>query len=192
MVVHYCRHPPVLVAEDGRALPPLRPDPRLLEAARRVGAVADFLVVISNGAHVLAADIERAAGRPIVSMVDATVTEVLRRGWRRAGVLGLGEPFVYTRPLMEMGIGCATVDGDARNALDAAIFRVMEDGDGPAEAAAAGRAVDLLRARGVDGVIPGCTEIPLLLGEAADAQDLVNPVQLLAEAAVREAVESKT
>jgi aspartate/glutamate racemase len=37
-------------------------------------------------------------------------------------------------------------------------------------------------------VILGCTEIPLLLGERADAPDLINPVQLLAEAAVREAM----
>ena len=187
MVVHYCRHPPVLVDEDGRALPPLRPDPRLLEAARRVGAVADFLVVISNGAHVLSAEVERAAGRRVVSMVDATVAEVRGRGWKRVGVLGLGEPFVYTRPLTELGIGFEIVAGEVRDALDAAIFRVMEDSDGPAEAAAAWHAVDLLRARGVDGVIPGCTEISLLLGDTADGQDMVNPVQLLAEAAVREA-----
>ena len=37
-------------------------------------------------------------------------------------------------------------------------------------------------------MILGCTEIPLLLREAADAADLINPAQLLAEAAVRAAV----
>jgi len=37
----------------------------------------------------------------------------------------------------------------------------------------------------VDGVVLGCTEIPLLLGEDAESTDLVNPVALLAEAAVR-------
>jgi aspartate/glutamate racemase len=35
----------------------------------------------------------------------------------------------------------------------------------------------------------GCTEIPLLLGEAGDAGDLINPLALLAEATVRCAVE---
>jgi aspartate/glutamate racemase len=34
----------------------------------------------------------------------------------------------------------------------------------------------------------GCTEIPLLLGEAGDAGDLVNPLALLAEATVRFAI----
>src|SRR5687768_11538284 len=50
MVVHYCRHAPVLVHEDGSPLIPLRPDPRLSDAARWLGQVADFLVITSNGA----------------------------------------------------------------------------------------------------------------------------------------------
>jgi aspartate racemase len=45
-----------------------------------------------------------------------------------------------------------------------------------------------LRARGVDGVILGCTEIPLLLPAELDAPDVVNPTALLAEAAVRYAM----
>jgi aspartate/glutamate racemase len=34
----------------------------------------------------------------------------------------------------------------------------------------------------------GCTEIPLLLGEAAATGDIINPMQLLAETAVRKAM----
>jgi aspartate racemase len=50
-------------------------------------------------------------------------------------------------------------------------------------------AVEALRARRVQGVVLGCTEVPLLLGEHAEAPDLLNPAQLLAEAAVRAALE---
>jgi aspartate/glutamate racemase len=50
-------------------------------------------------------------------------------------------------------------------------------------------AVDPLRARRVDGIILGCTELPLPLGEDAAAPDLVNPTHLLAAAAVRAAME---
>ena len=66
----------------------------------------------------------------------------------------------------------------------------MEGREGPAEAAAARAAVEAVRRRGVDGVVLGCTEIPLLLGDEAEASDLVNPVALLAEAAVRFAIEA--
>lgn len=47
-------------------------------------------------------------------------------------------------------------------------------------------AVAVLRSRGVDGIILGCTELPLLLeADLADA-DLLNPGALLAEASVRQ------
>ena len=185
MVVWYCRHPPVLTQHDGRPLLPLRPDPRLLDAARRLGQLADFLVIPSNGAHALQADIEAASGRPVVSIIEAAIDEVRRRGWRRVGVLGLGEPVVYTEPLARLGLCCETIDVPTRNALDAAIFRVMEGRDDAGARAVGEAAVAQLRARDVDGVILGCTEIPLLLGPAADEDDrLLNPTELLAAAAV--------
>ena len=48
MVVYYCRHPPVLMTDTGTPQSPFRPDPRLLEAAKRLGGPADFLLIPSN------------------------------------------------------------------------------------------------------------------------------------------------
>lgn len=50
------------------------------------------------------------------------------------------------------------------------------------------KAVDGLRRRGVDGIILGCTEMLLILGEDADAPDLINPAPLLADATARHAI----
>ena len=188
MVVYYHRHTPVLLNDDGSPVLPIQPDPRLFEAARRVGALADFLVITANGPHMLRDAIEQAAGRPVLSMIDVTLDEVRRRGFRTLGVLGLGEPMVYLAPLGQLGLACETIDGDLRDRLDRAIVGLMEGRTGPEPSAVAREAVDTLRGRGVDAVILGCTEIPLLLGEAADAPDLINPAQLLAEATVRHAI----
>jgi aspartate racemase len=188
MVVYYCRHPPVLVTDTGAPQLPVRPDPRLFEAAKRLGTLADFLVIPANGPHLFQAEIERAAGRKVLSMVEATLEEVRRRRWTRVGVLGLGEPVIYTRPLAQLGIACQTIDGEQRDGLDGAIFRLMEGRDDAGSAALARGAVATLRARGVEGVILGCTEIPLLLREFAGETDLINPAQLLADAAVRAAL----
>ena len=189
MVVYYHRHTPVLLNDDGSPVLPIQPDPRLFEAARRVGALADFLVITANGPHMLRDAIEQAAGRPVLSMIDVTLDEVRRRGFRTLGVLGLGEPMVYLAPLGQLGLACETIDGDLRDRLDRAIVGLMEGRTGPESSAVAREAVDTLRGRGVDAVILGCTEIPLLLGEAADAPDLINPAQLLAEATVRHAID---
>jgi aspartate racemase len=188
LVVHFCRHAPFVIDERGMPVPPLRADPRLLTAARKLGAMADFLVIPSNGAHLLREQIEAAAGLPVLSMIDATLAEVERRGWRRIGVLGLGEPVVYTAPLRALGIACTTIAPATRAKLDDAIFRTMEGRDQATAMATAHTAVAELRATGVDGVLLGCTELPVLLGSDADASDLINTNEVLAEAAIAAAL----
>ena len=142
MVVWYCRYPPVRINEQtGEATLPIEADPRLLDAAQRLGPLVDFVILGSNGADALRAHIGRAAKRPVVSIIEATLAEVEQRGWRRVG------------------------------------------------REAARRAVEDLRRRNVDGIILGCTELPLLLGaEADDSGDLINSTQMLAEAAVEYAM----
>lgn len=184
MVVHYCRHAPFLVDADGIPIPPLRPDPRLLLAAQRLGICADFLVATSNGVHLLAAELERASGRPLLSMITATLARASSLGWRHIGVLGLGEPTVYTAPLKELGVRCETIAPPLRARLDAAIFRIMEGRDLEEARSALDAAIAALVERRVDGVLLGCTELPVILGAEADDPRFLNPTQILAEAAV--------
>jgi aspartate racemase len=167
---------------------PLQPDPRLFEAARQVGAVADFLVITANGPHILQEQIEQAAGCEVLSMIEVTLSEVRRLHWRRIGVLGLGEPLVYLQPLEKMGISYETLAAPLRSELDSAILALMAGQADEAAAQTAWEAISFLQAKGVDGTILGCTEVPLMLGERADESDLVNPAQLLAEAGVRYAL----
>jgi aspartate racemase len=189
MVVYYYRHAPVLMQEEGLPLFPLQPDPRLLEAAKRLGACVDFLVITANGPHLFQAAIEEASGRNVLSMIEATLQEVNRRGLKKVGVLGLGEPRIYMVPLEEQGIACECISQELNARLDQAILQVMAGEVGSTEKAIAIEAVDVLRVKRVDGIILGCTEIPLLLQEQGNAADLINPAQLLAEAAVRYALE---
>ena len=190
MVVWYHRRPPIRMHADARPFEPREIDPELVEAARWLGKAVDFIVIPCNAAHVGAAAIRDAAGCPVLSMIDLTVDEVTRRGCRRVGVTGFaGAPAVYLDPLRQRGIQCATIDVLAQAPLDAAIHAVAEGREGPAHVGAARAAVGALRAQAVDGIILGCTEIPLLLEANGLQPDLVNPAALLAEAAVRFAIE---
>jgi aspartate racemase len=168
---------------------PIEPDPELLDAARRVGAAASFLVIPSNGTHLIQSEIERASGRPVLSIIDVTLDEVRRRGWKQVGVLALGSPLIYTQRLDSLGIAWKALGPVSREPLDSAMFRVMEGREDNATRQVALSAVKALRAKKVDGIILGCTELPLLLGERTEDPDLINPAQLLAEAAVRRAIE---
>ena len=189
MVVWYHRRPPIRVDADGHPIVPREIDPELVEAARWLGKAVDFVVIPCNAAHVGVDAIREAAGCPVLSMIDVTVDDVVRRGCRRVGVMGFhSAPAVYLDPLRARRIECATIDERAQARLDAAIHAVAEGRDGATEADAARGAVAALRSSAVDGIVLGCTEIPLLLDERDTAPDLVNPAALLAEATVRYAL----
>jgi len=188
MIVEYYRHPPILLKENNLPVFPLQIDPRLLAVAKSLGAMADFLVMPTNGVHRFQKEIENASGRAMLSIIDATMDEVKKRKWKRVGVLGLMTMEIYTRKLTEMGIAFETINDELQKKIDKTIFRVMEGRDDENDRALMLEALGQLRSKNVDGIIPGCTEIPLLLDKEMDSDDLVNPAQLLAEAAVKYAI----
>ncbi len=195
MIVYYHRAAPVVVDQDNRPIFPMELHPAFREKLEVLGALSDFLVITANGPHVLIDAVEQASGRKVLSMIEVTLEEARRRGWVRIGLLGLGEPHVYMAPLEQMGVPFETLSGELealRNRLDQSILALMEGRAGPEAAAVAMEAVEALRSKGVDGIILGCTEIPLLLGEAGNASDLINPAELLAEAAVKYAINTST
>src|SRR5439155_13790395 len=164
-------------------------DPELVDVAARLATLADFLVIPCNAAHVGLREIREAAGCPVLSMIEVAVDEVTRRKCRRVGVLGAhGAPPPYVDALHQRDIEYEGIDATLQLRLDAGIRSVMEGRDGKEETEAARAAVGALRARSVEAAVLGCTEIPLLLRDESDAADLINPVELLAEAAVPVAV----
>jgi aspartate racemase len=186
MVVWYHRELPIRRGDDGRPLEPRQIDPRLLEVASRLGALADFLVVPCNAAHVGLDEMRSAAGCPVLSMIDVVVDETVRRRCRRVGVLGAyGAPPPYVAALNRAAVDVEQIDAPLQAPVDAGIRAVMEGREAKEHIQAARAAVDHLRARAVDAVVLGCTEIPLLLGEECEVPDFLNPAALLAEAAVR-------
>lgn len=186
MFVYYHRGAPMKMGVDFTPVDPLQADPNLLAAAGQLGQLVDFMVIPSNTPHLFLAEIEAAAKRPFLSIIEATLNEVQSRHWQTVGVLEVGAPRIYPDRLASLNITCKVADEPLQEALGQEIGKVMEGRDDAESRAIALQAVSNLREKGVDGVILGCTEIPLLLDKA---DDLINPAQLLAETAVRYASE---
>jgi aspartate racemase len=190
MVVWYHRQLPLCVGPDGQMLEPRRIDPELVAAAARLAPLVDFFVMPCNAAHVGLAELRSVTGRPVLSMIDVAIDEVARRECKRVGVLGArSAPPPYLDGFQERGIATEQIDAPLQSRLDAGIQALMEGREGKDDREAARDAVRALQARMVDAVVLGCTEIPLLLGDESDAPRLVSPAALLAEAAVRYAIE---
>ena len=148
------------------------PAPRLAADARLLAdAGCALLAMPCNTAHAFADDIRRAAGVPLVSMVDAAADACRGAGLRQVGVLATAGTVacgLYERALAARGIGCAYPD----EALQARVTALIYD------EAKAGRALDpcavaylcgTMAARGCDGVLLGCTELSCDLPAAGAA-----------------------
>jgi aspartate racemase len=95
---------------------------------------------------------------------------------------------IYSARLAAKGIAHRIPDAAARERIDRIIFDELVYGRFQEPSRAAFRAViDGFARSGCDGVVLGCTEIPLLVGPADAALPLLDSTRILARAALREA-----
>lgn len=194
MIVHYFRDAPMVLDPQGNVPAVLEPHPGLLAAAAHLGQAVDFLIIASNTPHFFVRQIEEAAGKPVLSMVDVVIEEVRRRRPEKVGVLAIGETLqhrLYQDPLEDLRIPWETIPDDLSRQLDESVYALMEGKtDGSFGNAVQAAVIHLRESKHTDDIILGCTELPLLYGSTLGYEsDLINPAALLAEAAVRRAME---
>ena len=142
----------------------------LVHAARRLEqAGAEALLICANTMHRMAGEVEAAVCIPLIHIADATAAAVKASGIARALLLGtrytMEEPF-YRDRLSSLGVEVAVPGEVDRLRLQRMIYEELVRGIvNPQSKAALLQIVGAERARGADGVILGCTELDLLVGE---------------------------
>lgn len=165
----------------------------LLESAERLRkAGADFLICPDNTAHQAIDLIRHGSPLPWLHIAEEVASAAESRGSKRLLILGtryLMEGPVYPAKLTAKGIRCEIPDVRDRRRIDDIIFDQLVYGR--FENAAREyfkQVIGMCGERGCDGVILGCTEIPLLITEADSPLPALDSTRLLARAALREAL----
>lgn len=159
-------------------------------AAGLVRAGAGAVLIATNTMHRLAAQVQAAAGVPLLHIGDATGAALRTAGVRRAGLLGtrftMEDASVLRGHLAEHhGVETIVPAEAARAEVHRVIYEELCRGRVEAASRAAYAAViDDLRAAGAEAVILGCTEIGLLIGPADSALPVFDTTQLHAAMAV--------
>ncbi|QGW63482.1 amino acid racemase [Lysobacter soli] len=161
----------------------------LADAARSLkGGGAQLLVICTNTMHKVADAVEAASGLPLLHIADATGDAIRARGITRIGLLGTRftmEQDFYRRRLSEgHGLDVLVPEPDERDLVHRVIYDELCQGVIRDESRAQYRRVmDGLVARGAQGIILGCTEIGLLVGEDDASVPLFDTTALHARAA---------
>jgi len=163
----------------------------MLDAARRLKAGgADFIVIASNTLNSRADDIEAKVGIPVLRIYDVTGAKVNKSGLKKVALLGtkftMEQPFYRDALKNTYGIDVVTPNATERDYINTVIFDQLVRNDIRNESRAEYvRIINRLAdEEGAQGVILGCTEIPLLVHQSDVKIPVFDTTRIHAEAAV--------
>lgn len=155
-------------------------------------AGADMLLLCANTAHRVAEKVEEAVSIPVVHICDCTARKIKADGLKRVTLLGtaytMEEDFFKDR-LRASGIDVFVPGAADRAIIHRVIFEEIVAGKLLEESRRAYRnIIERQVMNGAEGVILGCTEIPLLIKQADSSAPLYDTTEIHALAAVDRAL----
>jgi aspartate racemase len=171
--------------------------PALLErvtgASRNlVAAGAECIMLCANTLHIVADDLRRRIDLPVIQISEATAEAIKQQRLEKVGLLGTKftmEMDFFKQKLRERQIETVIPSDADREFVHNSIFEEL--GKGIFHERTRQRYLELietLAAEGAQGVILGCTEIPMLIKQSDSRLPLFDTMAIHAEAAVNYAL----
>ena len=161
----------------------------VLDAAERLKkASVDFIIICANTMHQYVDALENETGLKIVHIADATAIEITKKQLSKIGLLGTRftmEMDFYTKKLKESDIEPLVPLKADREFIHNAIMNELLKEEFKEETKAKFLSIinDLVN-QGAQGIVLGCTEIPLLIKQKDTPLPVFNTLEIHAKAAV--------
>jgi aspartate racemase len=162
----------------------------MIEAAQRVkNAGADFLVICTNTMHKMADEVQSTVQIPLLHIVDVVAEAIKANGQNRVGLLGTKftmEQEFYKGRLKDIhGINVLIPVDEERQAVHDILYNELCLGEilEPSRERFQSIIQNLVE-RGAQGIVLGCTEIPLIVHQDDYDIPLYDTTSLHAKAAV--------
>jgi aspartate racemase len=157
---------------------------RALEAAG-----VDFALMAANSPHAVFDQVAARAAAPMISIVRVTARSAQRRRLTRLLLLGIRftmSSAFYPEACAELGIDVLVPSPEEQDEINHIIFAELARSVFRPESKA--RLLDIIAQYPVDGVILGCTELPLILSQEDTPVVLLDTLDLHVEAALKYAL----
>ncbi len=165
----------------------------MLDSAEKLKkAGADFLICPDNTIHHAMPEVMKSTPLPWLHIAEEVAFEAKLRGMKRLGITGTRftmEGSVYQEILPKHGIEFRVPSPLDRGRIDQIIMDELVNGVFKADALGFFRQViDRMKSEGCDGVVLGCTEIPLLVSPESSPLPTLDSTRILARAAIQRAI----
>ncbi|HRH46429.1 MAG TPA: aspartate/glutamate racemase family protein [Pyrinomonadaceae bacterium] len=141
----------------------------MVDAAQRLeNGGADFIVLCTNTMHKLAGEIERSVKIPFLHIADATGEAIKDAGLKKVGLLGtkftMEQDFLKKRLFDKFAIETIIPDENDREKVHSIIYNELVKGEIKDDSRKVYlEIIEKLTVNRAEGIILGCTEIPLLV-----------------------------
>ncbi len=164
-----------------------------IESLKRAGA--EFAALSANTPHLLFDQLKEKSEIPLISIVEATCEECIKKGLKRPGLIGTGFtmnasffPDVFNRS----GLEVVMPEKEDKELIDYKVFSEIELGifKDDTRRFLIGIIEKMVREQHIDSMILGCTEFPLILKESGYAGiPMLNTTKIHVDAIVKYCVE---
>ncbi len=155
---------------------------------------ADFIVICTNTMHKMASDIERKVGIKVLHIAEATGEIIIQQGMKKVGLLGTRftmEQDFYKKVLKEKcNIEVVIPDKNEREIIHEIIYNELCKGIiNEVSKERYIKIISNLALKGAEGVVLGCTEIPLLIKQEDVSIPVFDTTKIHAVSAVEYALD---
>jgi len=144
-----------------------------------------FIIMAANSPHAVFEELENLSKVPILSIVKATINKAKHENMKKLLLLGIKftmQSTFYQDYCRELGIEVITPTEAEQNEIDTIIFNELVIGIFKRESKK--RLKQIINGYKVNGVILGCTELPLILDQKEFEVKLLDTVEIHTEAAL--------
>jgi len=166
----------------------------LIDIAKKLeGAGAEILLICTNTMHKIADDVQQEINIPLLNIVDVTAEKIKELGLRKVGLLGtkftMEDDFYKGRLARKHGIEVVVPDKEERQVVHDIIYnelclgKIKRSSKEKVE-----KIIENLVSKGAEGIILGCTELPLLIKQEDCEVPILDTTKIHVEAAVEHVI----
>jgi aspartate racemase len=166
----------------------------MIDSAQKLEkAGADLVIICTNTMHKMAGEVQNSVNIPLLHIADATAEKIKEKGCKKVGLLGtrftMEEDFYKGRLIEKHGLEVIVPNSEERQIVHDIIYNELCLGEiKETSKEQFKKVIENLVKNGADGVILGCTEIPLLIKQEDVKVLLFDTTKIHAEYAVDYAI----
>ena len=170
---------------------------KMVDIGRKLeSAGSDLVLICTNTMHKMAPQVQESIQVPLLHIADAAADEIKSRDMKKVGLLGtkftMEQDFYKKRIKDCYGIEVIIPEQEERDIVHKVIYKELISGIiNESSRKKFQKIIENLKLRGAEGVILGCTEIPLLIKDKDSAIPVFDTTMLHARKAVNLALKDE-